>query len=155
MPSPSPIANGAAADGAIEEWDVVSPYHLEKSLLTVELVEGRRERGGPIKPSISPWKGGRAGASHRPFLIADCSFTKVQIEATVVSCGTVEVEARLLIARNFDRKSSRAKRFVMPRFDTTYIRHMTICSTFRGRRVKAIVARVQRHGARNALGDNA
>ena len=49
----SPIR--AAADGAIE-WDVVvSPYHLEKSLLTVELVEG------PIKPSISPWKGVRAG----------------------------------------------------------------------------------------------
>ena len=39
----SPIR--AAADGAIE-WDVVvSPYHLEKSLLTVELVERRKERG--------------------------------------------------------------------------------------------------------------
>lgn len=33
-----------AAIGAIE-WDVVSPYHLEKSLLTVELVEGAKERG--------------------------------------------------------------------------------------------------------------
>ena len=40
---PPPSANGAAAaDGAIE-WDVVSPYHLEKSLLTVELVDRAKE----------------------------------------------------------------------------------------------------------------